>query len=57
MHLKSGVRALLAVPLLHQDEVIGTLVVRRRSPGAFPRPIVNLMLQNTEIPPAVNMQI
>jgi GAF domain-containing protein len=43
MHLKSGVRALLAVPLLHQDEVIGTLVVRRRSPGAFPRPIVNLM--------------
>ena len=43
MHIKSGVRALLAVPLLHQDEVVGALVVRRRQPGAFPDPIVNLM--------------
>ena len=36
MHIKSGVRALLAVPLLHQDQVVGALVVRRRQPGAFP---------------------
>ena len=43
MHIKSGVRALLAVPLLHQDEVVGALVVRRRQPGAFPDPIVDLM--------------
>jgi signal transduction histidine kinase len=43
MHIKSGVRALLAVPLLHQDEVVGALVVRRRQPGVFPDPIVNLM--------------
>ena len=40
MHIKSGVRALLAVPLLHQDEVVGALVVRRRQPGAFPDSIV-----------------
>ena len=32
---KAGVRALLAVPLLHQDQVIGALVVRRTRAGAF----------------------
>jgi signal transduction histidine kinase len=35
MHVRAGVRALLAVPLLHQDKVIGALVVRRRRVGAF----------------------
>ncbi len=35
LHLKAGTRALLAVPLLHQDEVIGALVVRRKGAGAF----------------------
>ena len=35
MHMKAGVRALLAVPLLHQDEVVGALVVRRMRTGAF----------------------
>src|SRR5262249_1781352 len=38
-----GVRALLAVPLMHQHEVIGALVVRRRSPGEFSAAIINLM--------------
>jgi hypothetical protein len=33
LHLKAGVRALLAVSLLHQQEVIGALVVRRRRVG------------------------
>jgi signal transduction histidine kinase len=35
LHLKAGTRALLAVPLLHQDEVIGALVVRRKRAGTF----------------------
>jgi signal transduction histidine kinase len=43
MHMKSGVRALLAVPLLHQDEVIGALVVRRKRPGAFVPETVSLL--------------
>ena len=40
---RAGVRALLAVPLLHQDEVIGALVVRRSQPGAFSPEIVRLL--------------
>ncbi len=43
MHIESGTRALLAVPLLHQDEVIGALVVRRRTAGEFPGSVVELM--------------
>jgi signal transduction histidine kinase len=43
IHLKAGVRALLAVPLLHQDEVIGALVVRRQKAGVFPAEVVNLL--------------
>ena len=44
MHIKSGVRALLAVPLLHQDEVVGALVVRRNQRRrVLADPIVSLM--------------
>jgi signal transduction histidine kinase len=43
VHLKSGVRALLAVPLLHQQEVIGALVVRRKRVGAFADGTVSLL--------------
>jgi GAF domain-containing protein len=43
MHMKAGVRALLAVPLLHQDEVIGALVVRRKRVGAFALETVSLL--------------
>ena len=43
MHLRAGVRALLAVPLLHQDEVIGALVVRRKRVGSFSPEIVSLL--------------
>ena len=35
MHLRAGVRALLAVPLLRQEEVVGALVVRRQHAGIF----------------------
>ena len=43
MHLKAGVQALLAVPLLHQDDVIGALVVRRMRVGIFGSEIVSLL--------------
>ena len=41
--LKAGYRALLAVPLLREDRVIGALAVRRKAAGAFPQPIVDLL--------------
>ncbi len=34
--LEAGYRALLIVPLLRGDIIVGALVVRRREPGAFP---------------------
>jgi signal transduction histidine kinase len=41
--LEAGYRALLAVPLLREDRVIGGLVVRRKVAGAFPQPIVDML--------------
>ena len=41
--LRAGYRALLAVPLLREDRVIGALVVRRKAAGAFPTPVVDLL--------------
>ena len=38
-----GYRALLAVPLMREDQVIGALAVNRRTPGAFPPEIVELL--------------
>ena len=43
LHLKAGTRALLAVPLLHLNKLIGALVVRRRRPGAFARETAALL--------------
>jgi signal transduction histidine kinase len=43
MHMKAGVHALLAVPLVHQDEVLGALVVRRKDVGAFAAETVSLL--------------
>ena len=40
---RDGVRAVLSVPLLHQGEVIGALVVRRNRPGAFSPETVRLL--------------
>jgi GAF domain-containing protein/anti-sigma regulatory factor (Ser/Thr protein kinase) len=40
---RAGFRALLAVPLLHQDRAIGALLVRRRRPGEFAPEVVNLL--------------
>jgi signal transduction histidine kinase len=41
--LAAGYRALLLLPLLWQDGIIGVLVVRRREPGAFPKTTVDLL--------------
>jgi len=41
--VRSGFRALLAVPLLREDGIVGGLVVRRKSPGQFPPEMVDLL--------------
>jgi signal transduction histidine kinase len=40
---QAGYRALLALPLLREDRLIGGLVVRRKAAGEFPRPVVGLL--------------
>ena len=41
--VRAGFRALLAVPLLGANRIIGALVVRRKQPGEFPQSTVNLL--------------
>ena len=41
--LRAGFRALLVAPLLRGEEVVGMLVVRRKTPGAFPQNTVDLI--------------
>jgi signal transduction histidine kinase len=41
--VKSGTRALLAVPLIREKRIIGGLVVRRRAPGEFSAELVDLL--------------
>jgi signal transduction histidine kinase len=41
--LRAGFRALLVAPLLRGEELVGTLVVRRRTPGAFAQSTVDLL--------------
>ena len=38
-----GLRALLGVPLLREDRIVGGIVVRRKSPGEFSQEVVNLL--------------
>src|SRR5262249_41908718 len=40
---QAGFRALLAVPLLRSDHIIGALIVRRKEPGEFPEHTVKLL--------------
>ena len=40
---QSDFRALLALPLLREDRLIGGLVVRRKAAGEFPAPVVDLL--------------
>jgi signal transduction histidine kinase/CheY-like chemotaxis protein len=41
--VQAGYRALLAVPLLRPDGIVGALVVRRKEPGQFPKHVVELL--------------
>ena len=41
--VRAGFRALLVVPLLSSDRIVGALVVRRKQPGEFPRGTVDLL--------------
>src|SRR5499427_7357926 len=41
--LRAGYRALLVIPLLSRDKVMGALVVRRKAPGSFPAPVLDLL--------------
>ena len=41
--VRDGFRALLAVPLVREDKLIGGLVVRRRAPGQFQKKTVELL--------------
>jgi len=52
---RDGLRALLAVPMLREDRLIGGLVVRRRAPGQFSKETVDL-LQNFAIQSALAIQ-
>jgi signal transduction histidine kinase len=40
---RTGFCSLLAVPLLREDHIIGGLVVLRKTPGAFPTAVVDLL--------------
>jgi signal transduction histidine kinase len=41
--LRAGYRAVLVVPLLRPDQIVGALVVRRRRPGLFPQSTIELL--------------
>ena len=41
--LREGYRALLIVPLLRPDDIVGALVVRRKAPGEFPQATIDLL--------------
>jgi signal transduction histidine kinase len=39
----AGYRALLAIPLLREDQLLGGLIVNRKAPGEFPAEVVNVL--------------
>jgi signal transduction histidine kinase len=41
--LRTGTRALLAVPMLREDELIGGLTVNKKTPGAFAPEVIELL--------------
>src|SRR5262249_45000829 len=41
--VRAGFRALLIVPLLAPDQIVGALVVRRKQPGEFPKSTIDLL--------------
>jgi signal transduction histidine kinase len=43
INLREGYRAILVIPLLRPDHIVGALVVRRREPGEFPKATIDLL--------------
>jgi PAS domain S-box-containing protein len=41
--IRAGYRAILVVPLLRPGEIVGTLVVRRKQPGEFPKNTIEVL--------------
>src|SRR6202011_186875 len=41
--IRAGFRALLIIPLLAKDDIVGALVGRRKTPGEFPQSTVELL--------------
>jgi signal transduction histidine kinase len=41
--LREGYRGILVIPLLRPDQIIGALVVRRKTPGEFPQSTIDLL--------------
>ena len=41
--IESGYRAVLAVPLIREDQVMGVLTIVRRTPGEFPQQVIDLL--------------
>jgi two-component system, NtrC family, sensor kinase len=41
--VRAGFRALLIVPLLSSDRIVGALIVRRKQPGEFPKSTIELL--------------
>jgi signal transduction histidine kinase len=41
--MRAGFRALLVAPLLRGEDIVGMLVIRRRTPGSFPKNTVDLV--------------
>jgi GAF domain-containing protein len=41
--LREGYRGILVIPLLRPDDIIGALVVRRKTPGEFPQSTIDLL--------------
>jgi GAF domain-containing protein len=46
--LEAGYRAVLILPLLRPDRVVGALVVRRRAPGEFSKATIDLLMTFAE---------
>ena len=43
INLREGFRAVLIIPLLRPDHIVGALVVRRKTPGEFPQSAIDLL--------------
>jgi signal transduction histidine kinase len=43
INLSEGYRAVLIIPLLRPDHIVGALVVRRRTPGQFPKSTIDIL--------------